>query len=100
VTRFVFDAIVSTRDLWETYLPVFEACVERGAAQSVMCSYNSLNGVPTCVHAGLMGEVLRDTFNFSGFVMSDYDAWANVVETHAVSACVFNLPWCLYAVMR
>lgn len=48
-SRFVFNAVVNDRDLWETYLPVFEACVERGLAQSVMCSYNSLNGIPTCV---------------------------------------------------
>lgn len=39
-TRTYFDAVVTTRDAWETYLPVFEACIERGAGQSVMCSYN------------------------------------------------------------
>jgi hypothetical protein len=37
-TRTYFDATVGARDLWETYLPVFEACVQEGHGQSVMCS--------------------------------------------------------------
>ena len=41
--RMTFNAVVGARDLWETYLPVFEACARptRGASMSVMCSYNS-----------------------------------------------------------
>ncbi len=42
--------------------------------------------VPTCGSPGLLTTVLRDTFNFTGFVVSDYDAWANIVTTHNVSA--------------
>lgn len=37
-TRTYFDAAVGARDLWETYMPVFEACVQDGHGQSVMCS--------------------------------------------------------------
>ncbi len=40
-----------------------------------MCSYNSINGVPTCAEPGLLNHVLRDQFGFEGFVVSDYDAW-------------------------
>lgn len=46
------------------------------------CSYNSINGVPTCAEAGLLTEVLRGHMEFDGFVVSDYDAWANIVQTH------------------
>ena len=51
-----------------------------------MCSYNSLNGVPTCGNKGLLTTVLRDTFQWDGFVVSDYDAWANIVDTHHFNA--------------
>ena len=44
VDRFHFDAKVSERDLSETYLPAFEACVRLAKAHSVMCSYNAVNG--------------------------------------------------------
>jgi beta-glucosidase-like glycosyl hydrolase len=42
--RFHFNAVVSARDMADTYLPAFEACVRHGHARSVMCSYNSVNG--------------------------------------------------------
>ena len=80
--RTLFDANVNARDLWETYAPVFESCIVGGHSQSVMCSYNSINGVPTCASYGLLTTMLRGLWNFSGFVVSDYDAWANIQETH------------------
>ena len=43
-TRTHFDANVNVRNMWETYLPVFKACVVEAQASSVMCSYNSING--------------------------------------------------------
>lgn len=57
--RFAFDANVPMRDLWETYLPHFRACVVDGGAASVMCSYNAVNGVPACGNEYLLTEVLR-----------------------------------------
>jgi len=47
-----------------------------------MCSYNAINGVPTCASDGLMNEALRTHMGFEGFVVSDYDAWANVRDSH------------------
>jgi beta-glucosidase-like glycosyl hydrolase len=82
IDRHHFDAVVGARDLWETYLPVFEACIGPAQGQSLMCSYNMVNGVPACANGGLLAEVARGTFNFSGFIMSDYDAWAEMVDTH------------------
>lgn len=81
-TRTFLDANVSARDLWETYLPMMKACVTRGKATHVMCSYNAVNGKPTCAHPELLNDILRDSWGFDGFVVSDYDAWKNLVDTH------------------
>ena len=71
VDRTQFNADVSARDLWETYLPVFERCIGagEGSGQSVMCSYNAINGVPTCASDGLLNEALRTHMGFDGFVV-------------------------------
>lgn len=45
----------------------------------VMCSYNAINGVPTCADPNLMNGVLRGKWNWDGFVVSDYDAWVTPV---------------------
>jgi len=60
--------------LWEIYFPGFEACVREGGAQSIMSSYNSLDGVPCTANHWLLTDVLRKKFGFNGFVVSD--AWA------------------------
>ena len=80
--RTSLDATVGARELWETYLPVMEACVARAKATHVMCSYNAVNGKPTCAHPELLNGVLRAQWKFDGFVVSDYDAWKNLVTTH------------------
>ena len=80
--RFHFNAVVNGRDMWETYMQGFESCIKDAKAMHVMCSYNSLNGVPTCANGGLLNSILRDTWKFDGFVVSDYDAWANLFLTH------------------
>ena len=41
-----------------------------------------MNGVPTCANGGLIDTIARKTFGFEGFVVSDYDAWQNIVTTH------------------
>ena len=85
-SRVYFDAKINARDMWETYMPAFKACVKTARSSHVMCSYNSLNGVPTCGNKGLLTTVLRDTWKWDGFVVSDYDAWANIVNTHHFNA--------------
>jgi beta-glucosidase-like glycosyl hydrolase len=80
--RTQLDANVSARSLWETYMPVMKACVVRAKATHVMCSYNSVNGKPTCAHPDLLNGILREQWKFDGFVVSDYDAWVNLVTTH------------------
>ncbi len=57
--RFHFNAIVSDQDLVETYLPPFESCIRDARAASVMCSYNAVNGVPSCANKLLLTTIAR-----------------------------------------
>ncbi len=72
--RHSFDARVSDRDLFETYLPHFRDCIIVGKAQSVMCAYNLYQGMPCCGNSYLLDEVLRKSWGFDGYVVSD--CWA------------------------
>jgi beta-glucosidase len=72
--RHSFDAMVSDRDLHETYLPNFRECIIHGNAQSVMCAYNLLEGDPCCGNTFLLEDVLRKSWGFTGYVVSD--CWA------------------------
>ena len=47
-----------------------------------MCSYNNLNGSPTCGDRNLLTGLLRDRWGFEGFVVGDYDAWAQIYSAH------------------
>lgn len=52
VDRDHFNAVIDERDLRDTYLPAFQSCVQRSRASGVMCSYNAVNGVPSCASPG------------------------------------------------
>ncbi|MFP4395583.1 MAG: glycoside hydrolase family 3 C-terminal domain-containing protein [Anaerolineales bacterium] len=84
--RHHFDAQVSAKDLWETYLPAFEACVREGGAYSVMGAYNRTNGEPCCASPTLLQKILRETWGFAGYVVSDCGAIADIFEHHQVVA--------------
>ena len=73
--RHEFDAVASPKDMWETYLPAFEALVNADV-EAVMCAYNSTNGAPCCANNYLITDVLRDKWKFDGHVLSD--CWAIV----------------------
>ncbi|MCL7986680.1 glycoside hydrolase family 3 C-terminal domain-containing protein [Sphingobacterium sp. lm-10] len=72
--RHSYDAVVSKRDLWETYLPAFEALVKEGNVQEVMCAYNAFEGEPCCGSNTLLIDILRNKWDFKGMVVSD--CWA------------------------
>jgi beta-glucosidase len=72
--RHRFDAKVSERDLFETYLPQFERVVREGKVAGVMGAYNSVNGIPACASSFLLDELLRKQWGFEGYVVSDCDA--------------------------
>jgi xylan 1,4-beta-xylosidase len=80
-----FDAIVDAHDLSETYSPAFRRCVQEGQPAQIMCSYNKLNGVPTCADPSLLNGLLRDTWGFDGLVVADCDAVEDVCDTHHYS---------------
>ena len=86
-SRVFFDAQVDTRSFWEHYMPTFHACVQEARAAHVMCSYNSMNGVPTCADANLMDGILREQWGWPGFVVSDFDVRSSLrFEPHGRAA--------------
>ncbi len=72
---------LSDSELWNTYFPPFKAAVDAGAG-NVMTAYMDLNGVPASGNHWLFTEVLRDTWGFEGFVVSDANAVRNLVTHH------------------
>lgn len=87
--RHEFDAEVTEKDLWETYLPAFEACVKEGEVEAVMGAYNRTNGEPCCAHSVLMEDILRGKWDFSGHYVSDCWAIADFHNGHMVT----DTPW-------
>ncbi len=68
------NVIVSDRALHEIYMPAFQAAIEQAKAASVMCAYSTVNGHYSCQSKYLLTKVLRQEWNFPGFVTSDYGA--------------------------
>ncbi len=64
---------MSTQQLFNDYLPPYQAAVNAGAA-TVMSSFNSLNGVPNTANKYLLTKILRDEWGFGGATISDYQA--------------------------
>ncbi|XP_068636980.1 probable beta-D-xylosidase 7 [Aristolochia californica] len=81
-TRYVFDAKVTQQDLADTYQPPFRSCVEQGRASGIMCSYNSVNGVPPCADFNLLSKTARQDWGFYGYVVSDCDAVSIIYGAH------------------
>jgi len=77
--RHHFNAIATQKDMWETYLPAFEALVVDAQVESVMGAYNRVNGEPCCGSKTLLVDILRSKWGFAGFVVSD--CWA-LIDFH------------------
>jgi len=73
-TRHSFDAWPSETDLYETYLPAFEALVRDAGVYSFMGAYNRVYGTPACANDLLLEKNLRAKWGFKGYVVSD--CWA------------------------
>jgi beta-glucosidase len=84
--RAQFDVHPSARDLWETYLPAFEALVTEAHVASVMGAYNRLYGEPACASQLLMQTILRDQWGFEGYYVSDCGAIYNIYMFHKTVA--------------
>ena len=72
--RHRFNAEATPKDMAETYLPAFEACVREAKVESVMGAYNRTNGEPCCGSKALLADTLRGEWGFEGHVVSD--CWA------------------------
>jgi beta-glucosidase len=83
--RHRFDARVSPKDLRETYLPAFHACIVEARAKSIMGAYNRTNGEPCCGSRTLLVDILRGEWQFDGFVVSDCWALKDFHESHEVT---------------
>lgn len=83
--RHSFDAVVSEKDLEETYLPAFEAAVKEGRVEAVMGAYNRVNGEPCCGSETLLKKTLREKWGFRGHVVSDCWAISDFHMRHMVT---------------
>ena len=66
-TRYSADPNITMQDLVDSYMAPFQACVEKGKVSSLMCSYNSVNGVPSCANKWLLDTVARKAWGFDGY---------------------------------
>ncbi|GBF76682.1 glycosyl hydrolase [Paenibacillus sp. 598K] len=84
--RHSFNAETSIQDLYETYLPAFQACVQEAGVEAVMGAYNRTNGEPCCGSELLLERILRGEWGFDGHVVSDCWAIRDFHLHHKVTA--------------
>jgi beta-glucosidase len=75
------NEIIDPRTLHEIYMPGFKSVVEEAHVDSLMCAYPRVNGAFNCENAPLMGNILKDEWHFSGFVISDFGAVHSTVAS-------------------
>ncbi|XP_065184882.1 uncharacterized protein LOC135815502 [Sycon ciliatum] len=81
-SRKSFNAIVSDQDLVEYYWVPFKACVQKAHVKSIMCSYNSVNGIPSCANSMFQNTIAREHWGFDGFFVSDCTAIEAIYNRH------------------
>jgi beta-glucosidase len=81
-TRHSANVDPTPHDLQDTYLPAFRATVTEAHAQSVMCAYNAIYGLPACASPLLLQDILRQAWKFNGFVTSDCGAVSDFTDGH------------------
>ncbi|KAG6415252.1 hypothetical protein SASPL_122658 [Salvia splendens] len=74
VDRFHFNAKVTKQDMVDTFDIPFRSCVKEGNVASVMCSYNQVNGIPTCADPKLLRGTVRGAWRLNGYIVSDCDS--------------------------
>lgn len=75
---------ISRQALWDTYLPPYEACIKEGAT-TVMSAFNDISGTPATANHYLLTEVLKNKWNFKGFVVSDWNAVQQLISQGVAS---------------
>ena len=84
--RHHFDVHPSERDLYETYLPAFQALVQEGGVVSVMGAYNRVYGESASASPRLLQQILRKDWGFDGYVVSDCDSIEDIYKHHKIVA--------------
>jgi beta-glucosidase len=84
IDRNTINELIDDRTLHEIYLPAFQAAVQDGRSGSVMCAKNLVNGVHACESRPLLTDILKGSFGYDGFVISDFNS------CHSTLACVQN----------
>ena len=82
--RHYFDVHPSEEDLWETYLPAFQALVQEAKVKSVMGAYNRLYGASASASELLLEDILREKWGFDGYVVSDCDSIEDIFKYHKI----------------
>jgi beta-glucosidase len=82
--RHSFNAQISDRDLYETYLPAFRTLVKEGKVGSIMGAYNRFRDYPCCANPVLY-KILRDDWGFEGYIVSDCWAVSDFWQSHGFS---------------
>ncbi len=83
--RYQWDAPISMQDMVEYYMPPFRTCARDSKVGAFMCSYNAVNGIPTCADPWLLNDVLREHWGWQDehqWVASDCDAVQNIYLPH------------------
>lgn len=88
--RQALSATVSERMLFEFWLPHFKDCIIEGGAQSIMASYNAINGVPNNINKMLLTDILKTQWGFKGFVVSDLGGVNSMVRGHEKGQMTFE----------
>lgn len=101
--RHNFTNKMSAQELIEYYSLPFKYAVEDGGAMAMMCSYNAVNvyingtgastgSIPACAFDSLQNGMVRDQWNFSGYIVSDCGAIADFLVNNSCSGCSGVLP--------
>ena len=93
--RMVNDSVVDERTLREIYLTAFEIAVKEGKTQSIMSSYNLINGTHADENTHLLRDILRGEWGFDGVVISDWAGTNNKVNS-TVAGSNLEMPSCKY----
>jgi beta-glucosidase-like glycosyl hydrolase len=70
----------------EYFMPVFKTCVQEAKVKSIMCSYNAVNGIPSCANSKFQNEIVRDQWGWDGYIVSDCGAIGDIEDPHHYTA--------------
>lgn len=76
---------IGMRELFSDHLLPFRMAVDAGA-QTVMTSYNSIDGIPATAHAYLINDILKKQWGFNGFLFSDLGSIEGIASTHRAAS--------------